>query len=67
MPIIEDEHELERLAKYKGEVGIRVNLDTKADTHWDKKVDRFGFSSKELLDLPKMNRLAYGPTITISL
>ena len=57
MPIIEDEHELERLAKYKGEVGIRVNLDTKADTHWDKKVDRFGFSSKELLDLPKMKNL----------
>ena len=36
MPIIEDEHELKRLSKYKGELGIRVNLDTKADTHWDK-------------------------------
>ncbi len=57
MPIIEDEHELKRLSKYKGELGIRVNLDTKADTHWDKKVDRFGFSSKELLDLPKMKNL----------
>jgi len=57
MPIIEDEHELERLAKYKGEVGIRVNLDTKADTHWDKKVDRFGFTSKEILDLPRMKNL----------
>ena len=57
MPIIEDEHELERLAKYKGDVGIRINLDTKADTHWDKKVDRFGFSSKELLDLPTMKNL----------
>src|SRR3990167_2322147 len=31
IPIIEDEHELERLVKYKGDVGIRVNLDTKAD------------------------------------
>ena len=57
VPIIEDEHELDRLSKYKGDVGIRVNLDTKADTHWDKKVDRFGFSSKELLDLPKMKNL----------
>ncbi len=57
IPIIEDEHELKRLSKYKGELGIRVNLDTKADTHWDKKVDRFGFSSKELLDLPKMKNL----------
>src|SRR3990167_6828858 len=61
MPIIEDEHELEILQKYKGEVGIRVNLDTKADTHWDKKVDRFGFSTKELLDLPKMKNLKLLP------
>src|SRR3989338_5196535 len=43
IPIIEDEHELEKLAKYKGDVGISVNLDTKANTHWDKRVDRFGF------------------------
>ncbi|HEY4494286.1 MAG TPA: hypothetical protein VJB95_02545 [Candidatus Paceibacterota bacterium] len=57
MPIIEDEHELEILQKYKGEVGIRINLETKADTHWDKRVDRFGFSTKELLDLPKMKNL----------
>jgi len=57
IPIIEDEHELEKLAKYKGDVGIRVNLDTKADTHWDKKVDRFGFTAKEILDLPKMRNL----------
>ena len=57
IPIIEDEHELVRLAKYKGEVGIRVNLDTKADTHWDKKVDRFGFTAKDILDLPKMKNL----------
>lgn len=57
IPIIEDQHELKILEKYKGEVGIRVNLDTKADTHWDKKVDRFGFSSKEILALPKMKNL----------
>lgn len=57
IPIIEDEHELTRLSKYKGELGIRVNLDTKADTHWDKKVDRFGFTSKEILELPRMKNL----------
>ncbi|MEK7569621.1 MAG: hypothetical protein AAB500_01880 [Patescibacteria group bacterium] len=57
MPIIEDEHELVKLAKYKGDVGIRVNLDTKADTHWDKKIDRFGFTSREILDLPRMKNL----------
>lgn len=57
MPIIEDEAELERLQKYKGDVGIRVNLDTKADTHWDKKIDRFGLTGKQIFDLPKMKNL----------
>jgi arginine decarboxylase len=57
MPIIEDEHERLKLNKYKGDVGIRINLDTKADTHWDKKIDRFGFTAREILDLPKMKNL----------
>ncbi len=57
MPIIEDEHELEKLSKYKGEIGIRINLNTKADTHWDKKIDRFGFTAKQILELPKMKNL----------
>ena len=54
IPIIEDEMELEKLAKYKGDVGVRVDLDIKADTHWDKKVDRFGLSERQLLALPKL-------------
>jgi len=57
MPIIEDEHELDKLYKYKGDVGIRVNLDTKADTHWDKKIDRFGLTAKQILALPRMKNL----------
>ncbi len=57
IPVIEDKHELDKLYKYKGDVGIRVNLDTKADTHWDKKIDRFGFTAREILDLPKMKNL----------
>ena len=57
IPIIEDEHELVKLSKYKGDVGIRVNLDTKANTHWDKRVDRFGFSSKEILEMSQMKNL----------
>ena len=57
MPIIEDEQELEKLRKYRGDLGIRVNLDTKADTHWDKKVDRFGLTAKDILALPKMKNL----------
>src|SRR3989338_5314672 len=39
IPIIEDEHELEKLAKY------------------NKKIDRFGFTGKEILDLPRMKNL----------
>lgn len=57
MPIIEDEAELEKLAKYRGDIGIRVNLETKADTHWDKKIDRFGLTAKQILDLPRIKNL----------
>lgn len=57
VPIIESYEEMERLLKYKGDIGLRVDLDFKADTHWDKKFDRFGISEKEVLSLPKMKNL----------
>ncbi len=57
VPIIEGPEEIERLKKYKGDVGVRVDLDIKADTHWDKKFDRFGLSEKDVLDLDKMKNL----------
>jgi arginine decarboxylase len=57
VPIIESAEEIERLLKYKGDVGVRVDLNIKADTHWDKKFDRFGLSEKEVLDLGKMKNL----------
>ena len=57
VPIIEGPEEIERLSKYKGEIGVRVDLNFKADTHWDKKFDRFGLSEKDILDLPKMKNL----------
>lgn len=57
MPIIEDAAELEKLARYQGEVGLRVNLNVRADTHWDKKYDRFGLSEEEVLGLDKMKNL----------
>ena len=50
VPIIEGEEEIERVSKYKGDVGVRVDLNIKADTHWDKKFDRFGLSEKDVLD-----------------
>lgn len=57
VPIIEGWEEIERLIKYKGDIGVRVDLDIKADTHWDKKFDRFGLSEKDIFDLPKMKNL----------
>lgn len=57
VPIVESMEELDRLIKYKGDIGVRVDLSIKADTHWDKKFDRFGLSEKEVLDLPKLKNL----------
>lgn len=57
VPIIEGWEEIDRLSKYKGDIGIRVDLAIKADTHWDKKFDRFGLSEKDVLGLAKMKNL----------
>ncbi len=57
VPIIESMDEVERLSKYKGDIGVRVDLNVKADSHWDKKFDRFGLSEKDVLDLSKMKNL----------
>ncbi|MEK7128390.1 MAG: hypothetical protein AAB933_02420 [Patescibacteria group bacterium] len=57
VPIIEGSEEIERLLKYRGDIGLRIDLDIKADTHWDKKFDRFGLSEKDVLDLSKMKNL----------
>jgi arginine decarboxylase len=57
IPIIETEGEMIALEKYKGDIGVRVDLSIKADTHWDKKVNRFGLSEKRVLELPKMKNL----------
>lgn len=58
IPIIEDYVELEQMKKFKGEVGIRVNLDVKVASHWDKKFNRFGFTEDELLKLGKIKGLS---------
>lgn len=58
VPIIEDYNELERMQKFKGEVGIRVNLDIKIQAHWDKKFNRYGFTEEELLRIGKVRNLS---------
>jgi arginine decarboxylase len=57
VPIIEGLDEVERLSKYKGDIGVRIDLNVKADSHWDKKFDRFGLSEKDVLDLSKLKNL----------
>jgi arginine decarboxylase len=46
------------MTKFKGEVGIRVNLDVKVQAHWDKKFNRFGFTEQELLNIGKIRNLS---------
>lgn len=58
IPIIEDYVELERMKKFNGEVGIRVNMNVKIESHWDKKFNRFGFTEDELLKLGKVRNLS---------
>lgn len=58
IPIIENFDELERLKKFKGEVGVRVNLDVRVDSHWDKKYNHFGFDEVELMKIGKIRNLS---------
>ena len=58
IPIIEDPVELERMQKFKGPVGIRVDLNVKVKSHWDKKYNRFGFTETEILELGRIRNLS---------
>jgi arginine decarboxylase len=57
IPIIEDYVELERMKKFNGPVGIRVDLSVKVESHWDKKFNRFGFTEEEILEIGKIKNL----------
>ena len=57
VPIIESLEEVDRVSKHKGDIGVRVNLNVKSETHWDKKFDLFGLSERDVLSLPKMKNL----------
>lgn len=58
MPIVENRAELDRLSKFKGEIGIRVDLGVKTNGHWDKQFSQFGFAEHELLEMGKIRNLA---------
>ena len=54
VPIIEDLQELDLFKEFRGDIGIRINLQTRVKSHWDKKVDRFGLTEEEILNLGKI-------------
>ena len=58
IPIIEDYNELERLKKFKGETGIRLNMSIKVKSHWDKRFNRYGFREDEILKIGKVRNLS---------
>lgn len=56
-PIIESLGELGQMKRYRGEVGVRVDLQVKVRSHWDKKFNHFGLAESELLRLGKIKNL----------
>ena len=58
IPIIENHTELDRLKKFKGEVGVRINMDIRVDAHFDKKYNRFGFLEEEIIKIGKIRNLS---------
>ncbi len=57
IPIIEDYTELERMKKFNGPVGIRVNLNIRVQSHWDKKYNRYGFTEEEIIKIGRVRNL----------
>ncbi len=57
IPIIEDLNEYDYLRKYRGSVGIRLDVDVKVKSHWKHEVDRFGLSEKEIYRLGRIKNL----------
>jgi len=57
IPVIEHHGELEYFREYKGDLGIRVDLNINVSSHWDKKINRFGFSPEEILKIGKIKNL----------
>jgi arginine decarboxylase len=58
IPVIEEYNELNFLKKFKGEVGIRVHINTKVDAYWNKKFNRFGFLEQDIYKLGKIKNLS---------
>ncbi len=56
-PIIEGPNELKFLQHSKYDVGIRIDMPVKAQSIWNKPIDRFGFSAKEIIAMGRFKNL----------
>lgn len=57
-PIVEEASEFDFFRRYKGEIGVRVDMPLKVKAHWDKKFNHFGLREDELLRMGKIRNLA---------
>lgn len=57
IPIIEGPMELKTFQNSKYDVGIRLDVPVKSKLNWNKQIDRFGFSRKELLKMSSFKNL----------
>lgn len=56
-PIIEAPNELSFLQHSRYDVGIRLDMPVKAKSYWNKSIDRFGFSAKEIMEMGSFKNL----------
>jgi arginine decarboxylase len=56
-PLIEGPNELKFLQHSKYDVGIRLDMPVKAESYWNKPIDRFGFSAKEIIEMGSFKNL----------
>jgi len=57
IPIIEGPNELKFLQYSKYDVGVRLDMPIKTDSYWNKPIDRFGFSAKDILKMETFKNL----------
>jgi arginine decarboxylase len=57
IPIIEGPNELKPFQYSKFDVGIRLDMPIKTNSYWNKPIDRFGFSAKEILKMESFKNL----------
>jgi arginine decarboxylase-like protein len=57
IPIIEGPNELKFLQYSKYDVGIRLDMPIKTNSYWNKPIDRFGFSRKDILKMSAFKNL----------